>query len=71
MKKILFIFTGLEKSGKGSDGVSSNDIHRSKNSGKGTDDKSFIVRDGILSVADYNSTRVGVVVVRIFHDGKT
>ena len=23
----------------------------------------FIVRDGILSVADYNSTRVGVVVV--------
>ena len=23
----------------------------------------YIVRDGILSVADYNSTRVGVVVV--------
>ena len=23
----------------------------------------FFVRDGILSVADYNSTRVGVVVV--------
>ena len=25
--------------------------------------KDIIVRDGILSVADYNSTRVGVVVV--------
>ena len=25
--------------------------------------KCFFVRDGILSVADYNSTRVGVVVV--------
>ncbi len=27
------------------------------------DDKGLFVRDGIISVADYNSTRVGVVVV--------
>ena len=33
----------------------------------------FFVRDGIHSVADYNSTLMGVVVVvvRIFHDGIT
>ena len=38
----------------------------------------LFVRDGILSVADYNSTLMGVVVVvvvvvvvRIFHDGIT
>ena len=39
--------------------------------------RNLFVRDGILSVADYNSTRVGVVVVVVvvvvylFHNGIT